>query len=1144
MRSPHDFPKRLYSKVKQLLVRPFHRWSNVSPTEDPEAPRLVFANNQIANSNFLLNKITNTKYTVLSFLPKNLLEQFSRFMNLYFLLIACLQLNSSLTPVNPLTTWTPLIMIFSISAMKEGLDDYQRYKSDEEFNKRLYTVYKNGRGLKVKCQDIGVGDIVRVEQGTEIPCDMVLLRSSDLDGTCYIQTANLDGETDLKTRTAPNLTGSLSDTEVIAFDGVVHCPQPNGHIYKFDARLESSPESGEFSALTSKQLLLQGTFLKNTDFAYGLSVYTGNETKIGMNKQVPPVKLTKIDRQVERASMMIFVIQLSLVLLNGVIGDIEQESYFKGQHTYLITENLSQWYHYLIIPLRMLLLMSLMIPISLKVTLDICKYMYAMFINWDLKMYSDKTGGAFAANTAISEDLGQIDYIFTDKTGTLTENIMVLKKCSIGGAIFGHTEGCDDLRSDEILRDLLQSSAMSITEPRNTHKSEEVVDFFRSLAVCNTILPSEVFENGRPIYRGSSPDEEALVMGAADVGIVFTGKSNDVIHIDTMGHKEAYQVLNVLEFSSDRKRMSVIIREYSSNPDDANKPPRIRLISKGADDSMLPHCNRQKDMVQATMKHLNEFAQLGLRTLIVGYRDLTLEEYKMWSEGFHEANTSLDDREAKLEECYNSIETEFTLLGCTAIEDKLQDDVPETIALFREAGIKLWMLTGDKLTTAIQIATSCNLLSSSNHSTLIRLEGTQKSVEELQGEIERAMHQHRANIDSERALDSPNIDSVYDLSLSVVIDGNALTTIVEDQNCNEQFMKLCMLAHTVVCCRVTPSQKCQVVTTIKEKGFVTLSIGDGGNDVLMIQQANVGVGIRGREGLQAARAADYSITKFAHLQRLVLVHGRYSLHRTSVVALYSFYKSIYVCMIQILYQVVCGFSGTSLLNAFSLTTYNTLFTQLPILFYILDKDVEESAIFEHPPVYQSNKGRSRSSFLNGFSPWIVKAIFQAVVTLLACMFTFWDWESVNGFGNDGRETMSTVVFTVVMLVVQLTLALETNYFTILNHLVIWGTIGFYFAISYVISMVQVLGMYHVIHKVYGEWMFWLAIVATSIVCMIPLYIQRYAQVQYSPQMNDLLREQSSASTDHSVELWFPLSKLYCFFRPNQSANRPVPQPLP
>ncbi|ORX88939.1 phospholipid-translocating P-type ATPase [Basidiobolus meristosporus CBS 931.73] len=1093
---------------------------------------MVFSNNLIANSNFIHNKITNTKYTVLSFLPKNLLEQFSRFMNLYFLLIACLQLNPSLTPVNPLTTWTPLIMIFSISALKEGVDDYQRFKSDQEFNERLYTVYRTGQGSKIKCQDIRVGDIVRVEQGIEIPCDMVLLRSSDLDGTCYIQTANLDGETDLKTRTAPGLTAGLSDTEVIAFDGVVHCPQPNGQIYKFDAKLESSPDSGEFSALSSKQLLLQGTFLRNTDFAYGLAVYTGNETKIGMNKREPPIKLTKIDRQIERASMIIFIIQLSLVFLNGIVGDVVQESTMKSRHTYLVAESLSQWYHYLVIPLRMLLLMSLMIPISLKVTLDICRYMYAMFINWDLKMYSGSDGGAFAANTGISEDLGQVDYIFTDKTGTLTENVMVLKKCSISGVIFGHTDDCDDLRSDDILLNLLHNGGATTADNRQTHKSEEVVDFFRCLALCNTIVPSDERANGYPIYRGSSPDEEALVKGAAEVGIVFSGKSNDIVQIDLNGFRETFQVLHTLEFSSDRKRMSVIVQEYNGNPDEGQKPLKIRLISKGADDSMLHHCAGQEEMLQATTRHLNEFAHLGLRTLVVAYKELTVDEYRAWAEEFHQANTSLEEREGRLERCFNSIENDFTLLGCTAIEDKLQDGVPETIALFRDAGIKLWMLTGDKLTTAIQIATSCNLISCAGREALIRLEGKHKSTQELHRDIDQALR-HHSDAGPQQGLSS-HIDATHDSTLSVVIDGSALATIMEDRNCNERFMKLCMLAHTVVCCRVTPNQKSQIVTSIKDKGFVSLSVGDGGNDVLMIQQANVGVGIRGREGLQAARAADYSITRFSHLQRLVLVHGRYSLHRTSMVALYCFYKSIYVCMIQIFYQVLCGFSGTSLLNTFSLTTYNTLFTELPILLYILDKDIEESVVFEYPPVYQSNFGRSKSSLLNNFFPWIAKAIFQAAVTTLYCVFAFWDWESSNGLGNSGRETMSAIVFTIVMLVVQLTLALETNYFTTLNHLAVWGTIGFYFAISYVISMVPALGMYHVIHKVYGEWVFWLAITTATVACLLPLYVHKYLQTQYFPKVNESLREQSLVTTSHSSELWFPLSKLYSFFKPNHT----------
>ena len=539
---------------------------------------------------FESNRVTNTKYTVLTFLPLNLKEQFGRFMNQYFLLIACLQLEPTLTPVSPVTTWAPLIFIFAVSAIKEALDDYARFKSDQTFNNRPYPVTRNGEDSVIKSEEIQVGDIIKIQENQEFPCDMVLLCSSEPDGTCYVQTANIDGETDLKTKNS--IPQPLQPAHLHAFRGVIECPHPNRHIYSFDATL-AIDGNDRLQSLDSKQLLLQGTFLKNTTFIYGAAVYTGFETKLGMNKHKPLPKMTKLDRMVDRMSRIIFLGQITLVLALGITG-ITLSNQIRDIYTYLdLNSEDTGVAKFFIIPLRMLLLMSFMIPISLKVTMDIVKYAAASFISWDLEMYDKETDEpAQASNTAIAEDLGQIEYIFTDKTGTLTENLMVFKQASLVGRIV----------------DMDKSPTIN---------GEQELNFWIALAVCQTVAVDD--SDPRQIrYKGASPDEEALVAAAAKMGVVFSKKHADLITINVRGTIDRYRILHILEFSSDRRRMSVVVQKMSNT--------QIIIFSKGADDMMLPRC-LNKDDVEKTRRHIEAFAHQGFRTLCIAMREFSPAQY-------------------------------------------------------------------------------------------------------------------------------------------------------------------------------------------------------------------------------------------------------------------------------------------------------------------------------------------------------------------------------------------------------------------------------------------------------------------------------------------------------------------------------------
>lgn len=978
------------------------------------------------DQDFPRNKVSNTKYTILSFLPLNLMEQFGRFMNQYFLLIACLQLFPAITPISPVTTWVPLLVIFSVTAIKEAYDDYARYNSDKKFNNREYKVLRDGHDIMVKSKDILVGDIISVDENQEIPCDMVLLYSSRDNGECYVQTANIDGETDLKLK-FPALK-SLRDTELQTYRAKIECPYPNRHIYSFDANLYD----GELTSLNYQHLLLQGTFIRNTDFVYGVSVYTGHETKLGMNKDRPQPKTTRLDRKVDMVTRRIFLIQLILIIVLGTTGNLVYRGMI-GYHWYLCLDSLSlRLSKYVIVPLRMLLLMSFMIPISLKVTLDVIKFASASFINWDIRIYDPVTNEpAFASNTAIGEDLGQIQYIFTDKTGTLTENEMIFRSAYL------HTTNGETYNSS------------GGNYPQND------LEFWSVLALCHSVVPIEK-EDGKIIYKGSSPDEEVLVSEARHRGVQLIEKDENVLKLLVRNQILNYEVLETLEFTSERKRMSIIVRSPEN---------RILVLTKGADEVIY---ERSKGDLAKTKNNVDFFASKGWRTLIVGRRDLGMDEFEEWLHRLKNARAALQNRDQLIQNAYDEIEQGMDILGATAIEDKLQSYVPATIEDLRAAGLKIWMLTGDKMATAKQIALSCNLIRVIDK--VIQLEG--KFMGNDPGEI---LEKYRLQLEQASA----------DQEYSIVIDGNALKKVFETHDNSDIFSELCIAAKTVIGCRVTPHQKAAMVDMMKSRDHVTLAVGDGGNDVAMIQKADIGVGIHGKEGTQAVRASDYSIGRFYFLNRLLLVHGRYAYKRTAYVALYCFYKSIYLGVIQASYQIYCAFSGSSLLNTFSLSSYNILFTSFPIIFYMLDKDVPEVALLQNPSIYKETiQGYSFS--VNVFAEWFLRAFFHGLFTVITSAGI------ANFYSSDGTmdfNSLSMASFTIVILVQTLIMLIESHYITYINFLAIFGSLLSYLVISYIISNYQSLGFFMSIPKLFGNLSFWLSSIVFCIIAVLPIAVQ-------------------------------------------------------
>ncbi|KAL5861034.1 hypothetical protein ACOSQ4_002330 [Xanthoceras sorbifolium] len=1022
--------------------------------------RYVYINDDEASQDLYCdNRLSNRKYTLLNFLPKNLWEQFSRFMNQYFLLIACLQLWSLITPVNPASTWGPLIFIFAVSASKEAWDDYNRYLSDKKANEKEVWVVKKGVKKHIQAQDIQVGNIVWLRENDEAPCDLVLIGTSDPQGVCYVETAALDGEIDLKTRVIPATCMGIDLELLHKIKGVIECPSPDKDIRRFDANLRLFPPfiDNDVCPLTIKNTILQTCYLRNTEWACGVAVYTGNETKLGMSRGIPEPKLTAMDAMIDKLTGAIFVFQIVVVMVLGIAGNVWKDTEARKQW-YVMYPKEGPWYELLVIPLRFELLCSIMIPISIKVSLDLVKSLYAKFIDWDNEMIDNATGTpSHATNTAISEDLGQVEYILTDKTGTLTENRMIFRRCCISGVFYGNENG-DALKDGQLLNAIASGST-------------DVIRFLTVMAVCNTVIPVQS-KTGSILYKAQSQDEDALVHAAAKLHMVFVKKNANILEIRFNGSIIQYEVLETLEFTSDRKRMSVVLKDCQSG--------KIILLSKGADEAILPYASAAQQ-TRIFVEAVEQYSQLGLRTLCLAWHELEEDEYQEWSLTFKEASSTLVDREWRIAETCQRLERDLEVLGVTAIEDRLQDGVPETIETLRKAGINFWMLTGDKQNTAIQIALSCNFISPEPKGQLLLIDG--KTEDEVCTSLERVLLTMRITTSEPK-------------DVAFVVDGWALEIALKHYR--KAFTELAILSRTAICCRVTPSQKAQLVELLKSCDYRTLAIGDGGNDVRMIQQADIGVGISGREGLQAARAADYSIGKFRFLKRLILVHGRYSYNRTAFLSQYSFYKSLLICFIQIFFSFISGVSGTSLFNSVSLMAYNVFYTSIPALVSVLDKDLSEGTVIQHPQIlFYCQAGRLLNP--STFAGWFGRSLFHAIVVFVISIHSY-------AYEKSEMEELSMVALSGCIWLQAFVVAMETNSFTVFQHLAIWGNLFVFYIINWILSAIPSSGMYTIMFRLCAQPSYWITMFLIVAAGMGPVLALKYFRYTYRPSKINILQQ--------------------------------------
>ncbi|XP_072852346.1 phospholipid-transporting ATPase IF isoform X14 [Pogona vitticeps] len=988
------------------------------------------------------------------------------------------------TPTSPITSGLPLFFVITVTAIKQGYEDWLRHKADNEVNGAPVYVVRSGGLVKTRSKNIRVGDIVRVAKDETFPVDLVLLSSDRPDGSCYVTTASLDGETNLKTHVAVPETAVLqSVAKLDKLVAVIECQQPEADLYRFVGRITISHQIEDVvRPLGPESLLLRGARLKNTREIFGVAVYTGMETKMALNYKSKSQKRSAVEKSMNSFLIIYLIILLFQAILSTILKYAWQSEEKLNEPWYnQLTNherNSSKILSFISDFLAFMVLYNFIIPISLYVTVEMQKFLGSFFIGWDLDLYHEETNEKAQVNTSdLNEELGQVEYVFTDKTGTLTENVMQFRECSINGIKYQEING-------KLVPEGLVESATDGKPPR-LNQEEEL--FLKAVCLCHTVQINTDQADGiadgpwcsngscRLEYYASSPDEKALVEAACRVGVVFTGASTESMELKSCGKAERYKLLHVLEFDADRRRMSVIVESPSGDK---------LLFTKGAESGILPRSKGGE--VEKTRIHVDEFALKGLRTLCVAYRKFTPKEYQEVEKRLFEAKTALQQREERLAEVYDFIEKDLDLLGATGVEDKLQDKVQETIEGLRLAGIKVWVLTGDKQETAVSVSLSCGHF----HRTMNILELVQHKSDSTCAEQLRQL--------------ARRIKEDHVIQHGLVVDGTSLSLALRQHE--KLFMEVCRNCSAVLCCRMAPLQKAKVVRLLKtspEKP-ITLAIGDGANDVSMIQEAHVGIGIMGKEGRQAVRNSDYAIARFKYLSKLLFVHGHLYYIRIATLVQYFFYKNVCFITPQFLYQFFCLFSQQTLYDSVYLTLYNICFTSLPVLMYSLfEQHMHPHVLHSKPTLYRDI---SKNAHL-GFKPflyWTLLGFIHAFVFFFGSYLLMGEDTSLLGNGQVlkpngqmmfGNWTFGTLVFTVMVITVTMKMALETHFWTWINHFVTWGSIVFYFVFSLfyggiIWPFLHTQDMYFVFVQLLSSGSAWFAIIIIVVTCLFPDVVKK------------------------------------------------------
>ncbi|KAK2957007.1 ion-transporting P-type ATPase [Blattamonas nauphoetae] len=1327
--------------------------------------------------NFVRNTIRTSKYHWWNFIFKNLLEQFRHASNIYFLLIAIVNFLPGLDIFQPLNSLLPFVFIVVITMIKDAFEDILRHITDNKTNTTPVSVFTDTRFVTKSCQDICVGDLVYVSQDEEIPADLIILATSGTDGICYVNTMNLDGEANLKTKRANlslnsfltsnvnnessqpvemtipasplnqttdyavsislSTSSTVSDEQdpetplqaawkvpVAQLQGEATVQPPSRSLVDFTGRLKfSTPSNLETIPIDDNQLLLKGCTLKNTEAVVGLTVFTGQQSKIQLNSQGSKAKMSRLEWRLNTMVVVIFIVNVVFVIITGKTAEIIAVSAMAIDTVGL----------------------AYLIPISLFVSIEFARIITKCFMEKDRRMRGRKTedeediemetystirkeikaakknkseyplrprpaedpieaGHMVCRTSSLNEELGMVEHIFTDKTGTLTQNKMVFKRCSLGPELFQFNSVDDPAQLHKLLEEsnaspfpsdsnrtpnpiisplalssskehhhsptdkgseLLPHETISPLPDLKTHLEEflsteggkqasflqihngqdqlpsdnsraslvknSTFHFVTALLLCHDALPEQIdfereeqerlmklkqqatsvadlllhrshsktptpshrptahpplttsphslalsastdniqivneSETQTPIFRfqSTSPDDIAFLNMLQASGFTFSNRTTESLSVTCAGSTLQFQILAALPFTSARRRMSVLVK----CPDGVN-----RLYIKGADSTILPMCigahvpkdestfpKNQKqpqlsdtvspeEVFENTVNIIDDLSRGGFRTLCVCQREITQDELNEWLPKFKSAELSIDDRASKIESAFVELESKgMNLIGCTGVEDKLQDGCAETIDYFIKAGVRVWILTGDKVDTAVNIAFSCQLLKQNTLTHYLTSDTLQQFIKEhpkiaetlLEGSESVAADQ-RAEFTAKLLIEiqlvrllkqfgierskwisqlSQKVVNVLDdiphatqseeaeeRETAMIVDGWCVHNILQSDSLMDLFILVTDKCDGVVCCRIAPIQKALIVRMVKVKrNKVCLAIGDGANDVSMIQEAHVGVGIQGLEGLNASQNADYSIAQFRFLKRLCAVHGHFNMNRFANLIKYSFLKNMIFTTVLFVYQFTNGFSQQICFEDWFGTLFNLVFTSIPIMAVVLtDKDVPDWVMLKCPALYRIYRN-GRDLNLIKIVGWPVTGVIIGISFSFLIQWVFGKGDLVTQGGKMGQyDHYIGIVDTSVLALVTLIVMWFSNFWSGVFLMICSLSFGVYLLVMLFITAVRPISpLFHfTFFHLWTSPVFYLSFFVTLIACFVPFTIISSLRRRFFPTARD------------------------------------------
>lgn len=1208
------------------------------------------------------NIIVSSRYNIINFLPKSLLEQFRRLANVYFLVIGIIatigeETNYYATAIDPIGILAPMLIVVFISVIKDGVEDYKRHRADNAINsKPTRRIAHDGSVEDIVWRDILVGDLLVVYGDEELPADCVVITSGGTQKhSCFVETAAIDGETNLKMK-LPAISFSNGRTLELSEDkkqvigpmdsirSAIVAEAPNSSIHRFNGFLEvpadPSITDGQRTPkqfpLNDKNLLLRGSTLRATEWCICAVVYTGADTKLSLNSKRPPSKLSSVDRIVNRTLLVAIATMLAVCIISMIFEIVWMDQNVNADYLCLQKDDLSSEYNgggcessapsSVLTIFTFATLYNNFVCISMYVSLEMVYLAQSFFVSNDLTVYDEERDCPAECHTSgMCADLGQVQYILSDKTGTLTKNQMIVQQFSVANKIFGKPISLSDERREESTQeqkashisaqdiefvsnsesslllhetlfyphlDLIQRLSIvnrsSTTIPADkTMASTQaeafertlILQFMRVLVYCNTamLMPDESgsteihnISELKDRLQAESPDEVALILSAAEHASVLLEKRSNTeivasglnsfyseeIAAASTSEFERVELLGVNEFDSDRKMMSVVIRL----PDGIHCGSKLlrkrnMLLCKGADSSILANCISSENMYMEHCKsHIDYFANTGLRTLVLGYRELDDDELEKWLVEYREALNSISDRTELLKACANKIEKDLVLIGAIGIEDELQDGVPESIKVMHDAGLNVWMITGDKAETAVAIGKKCALIQPGRHEIERVLNLSDEALRQRIIDLHIFITSEEFRRQSGIALccQSPpfsSFSSAERLSaingrgqahrdvrgnkqgrpseIALIVDGLSLEGLWAAEDLRLKFIEVVQSVPTVIACRVSPLQKAALVRMVKAApgNPVTLGIGDGANDVGMIHESRVGVGISGREGRHAANAADFAIAQFKFIVPLLFEHGRFNYIRCSKLVLYSFFKNLVLVSMLFYFCTYSGFSGTIPLDSIVFSGYN-FYLGLPILVIgAMDFDVPRKDVYKFPYVAYATGRLGEMLNLKNMAKWCIFAFIQGLLlftvtirfisgtTFVGANGAYFEFD-IYGVGMNSTFSGSAlgiyaegfVLYTVAVFSMQykvVSMAVTPNY---LFWLVWILSFSGYFLFTFVYGLFPKVDWYLAMPESMGHPQFWLAIFLVPFTLVFSDTIFDFVFAQFDPSSRDELVE--------------------------------------